>query len=56
MLNVRTKLLATFATKLADMGAPEFTMLALIGHISRAMLERHSQIRMAAKRAAVAKI
>jgi hypothetical protein len=31
-------------------------MLALIGHMSRAMLERYSHIRMAAKRDAVAGI
>ena len=32
---------------------PESTMLALMGHMSRAMLERYSHIRMAAKREAV---
>jgi hypothetical protein len=32
----------------------ESTMLALIGHMSRAMLERYSHIRMTAKRDAVA--
>ncbi|HYI97793.1 MAG TPA: hypothetical protein VEX68_29910, partial [Bryobacteraceae bacterium] len=32
---------------------PESTMLALIGHMSRAMLERYSHIRMQAKRDAV---
>jgi hypothetical protein len=31
-------------------------MLALMGHMSRAMLERYSHIRMAAKREAVAAI
>jgi hypothetical protein len=31
-------------------------MLALMGHMSRAMLERYSHIRIAAKRDAVAKI
>jgi hypothetical protein len=35
---------------------PESTMLALMGHMSRAMLERYSHIRMAAKREAVAAI
>jgi integrase len=44
----------TFATKLAENGVPESTMLALMGHMSRAMLERYSHIRMAAKRDAVA--
>ena len=44
----------TFATRLAENGVPEATMLALMGHMSRAMLERYSHIRMAAKREAVA--
>ncbi len=44
----------TFATRLAENGVPESTMLALIGHMSRAMLERYSHIRMTAKRDAVA--
>ncbi|HZT32540.1 MAG TPA: site-specific integrase [Bryobacteraceae bacterium] len=44
----------TFATRLAENGVPESTMLALMGHMSRAMLERYSHIRMAAKREAVA--
>jgi integrase len=44
----------TFATKLAENGAPESTMLALMGHMSRSMLERYSHIRMTAKRDAVA--
>lgn len=43
----------TFATRLAENGAPESTMLALMGHMSRAMLERYSHIRMAAKIKAV---
>ena len=43
----------TFATRLAENGTPESTMLALIGHMSRAMLERYSHIRMTAKRDAV---
>jgi integrase len=46
----------TFATRLAEAGVPESTMLALTGHMSRAMLERYSHIRMAAKRNAVAGI
>ncbi len=46
----------TYATKLAENGVPESTMLALLGHMSRAMLERYSHIRMAAKIAAVAGI
>jgi integrase len=44
----------TYATKLAENGVPESTMLALMGHMSRAMLERYSHIRMAAKRKAAA--
>jgi len=43
----------SFCTKLAEQGVPESTMLALLGHMSRAMLERYSHIRMTAKRDAV---
>lgn len=43
----------TALTKMAEAGAPESTMLALAGHMSRAMLERYSHIRLAAKREAV---
>jgi len=43
----------TAATKMAEAGIPESTMLALMGHMSRAMLERYRHIRMAAKREAV---
>ena len=43
----------TAATKMAEAGVPESTMLAIMGHMSRAMLERYSHIRMAAKREAV---
>ena len=39
----------TFATSLAERDVPESTMLALMGHMSRAMLERYSHVRMAAK-------
>jgi integrase len=46
----------SFATGLAEGGASESTMLSLMGHMSRAMLERYSHIRMAAKRDAVAGI
>jgi hypothetical protein len=38
---------------MAEAGIPESTMLALMGHMSRAMLERYSHIRMNAKREAV---
>ena len=44
----------TFATQLAENGVTESTMLSLMGHMSRAMLERYSHIRMKAKREAVA--
>jgi integrase len=44
----------TFATQLEENGVSESTMLALMGHMSRAMLERYSHIRMRAKREAVA--
>lgn len=43
----------TAATKMAEAGVPESTMMALMGHMSRAMLERYSHVRLAAKRAAV---
>ncbi len=43
----------TFATRLAENGVSESTMLALMGHMSRAMLERYSHIRMTAKRVAL---
>jgi len=38
---------------MAEAGVPESTMMAIMGHMSRAMLERYSHIRMAAKREAV---
>ncbi len=43
----------TAATKMAEAGTPESTMLLIMGHMSLAMLERYSHIRMAAKREAV---
>ncbi len=43
----------TVATRMAENGTPEGTMLSMLGHMSRAMLERYSHIRMTAKRAAV---
>ena len=46
----------TFCTRLAEAGVAESTMLSLMGHMSRAMLERYSHIRIAAKRQAVAGI
>jgi integrase len=44
----------TALTRMAETNVPEGTMLALAGHMSRAMLERYSHIRMQAKRDAVA--
>jgi hypothetical protein len=38
---------------MAEAGTPESTMLSLMGHISRQMMEHYSHIRMAAKREAV---
>ena len=39
----------TYAASLAEEGIPESTMLVLMGHMSRAMLERYSHIRMRQK-------
>ena len=43
----------TSLTKLAESGASDSTIMALAGHLSCAMLERYSHIRMNAKRQAV---
>jgi len=43
----------TFISRLAESQASDSTMMSLAGHISRAMLERYSHIRMEAKRRAV---
>jgi len=43
----------TVCTKMAEKGVPESTMLAIMGHMSRKMLERYSHIRIKAKREAV---
>jgi integrase len=40
-------------TELAEHGASDATVMALAGHLSRAMMEHYSHVRMAAKRAAV---
>lgn len=40
-------------TKMAERGVTEFGMLAIMGHVSKSMLERYSHVRMEAKRAAV---
>jgi integrase len=39
----------TVCTKMAEAGIPEATMQAIMGHVSRAMLERYSHIRKASK-------
>jgi len=38
---------------MAEAGISEYGMMAIMGHVSRAMLERYSHVRMEAKRAAV---
>lgn len=43
-------------TELAEGGAPDATIEALAGHMSREMLEHYSHVRMAAKRAALDKL
>jgi integrase len=43
----------TFISRLAESQASDSTVMALAGHVSRAMMERYSHIRMEAKRAAV---
>ena len=40
-------------TQLAENGASDSTIMAIAGHVSRRMLERYSQVRMEAKRAAL---
>jgi integrase len=43
-------------TELSEAGAPDATIEALAGHLSREMLEHYSHVRMAAKRAALDKL
>jgi integrase len=43
----------TFISRLAESQASDSTVMALAGHVSRAMIERYSHIRMEAKRRAV---
>jgi integrase len=43
----------TFISRLAESQASNSTVMALAGHVSRAMMERYSHIRMEAKRRAV---
>jgi integrase len=40
-------------TEMAENGAPDATVMALAGHLSREMMEHYSHVRMAAKRKAV---
>ena len=44
----------TAITKLGEKGTPEATLLAIVGHMSRKMLDRYSHIRVNAKRDAMA--
>ena len=46
----------TAITELAEAGAPDATLMALAGHVTRRMLEHYSHVRMKAKREAVEKI
>jgi hypothetical protein len=46
----------TFAARVAENAVSESTMLALMGRMSRSMLERYSHIPMTAKREAVARV
>jgi integrase len=43
-------------TELAEGGASDATMMSIAGHMSRAMLEHYSHVRMAAKREALGKL
>jgi integrase len=43
----------TGVTKLAECGASDATIMAIVGHMSRAMLEHYSHVRMQAKRQAM---
>src|SRR5205085_2051385 len=40
-------------TELAESGAPDATLMAVAGHLSREMMEHYSHVRMAAKRHAL---
>jgi integrase len=43
-------------TELAESGAPDATLMAVAGHLSREMMEHYSHVRMAAKREAIDKL
>jgi integrase len=46
----------TAITEMAEAGAPDATVMAIAGHMSRRMLEHYSHVRMKAKREAVEKL
>ena len=46
----------TAITELAEAGAPDATLMAITGHMSRRMLEHYSHVRMQAKREVLAKL
>ena len=46
----------TSITELAEAGAPDATLMAIAGHMTRRMLEHYSHVRMQAKREAVEKL
>ena len=46
----------TLVTELAESGAGDEVIMSIAGHVSRAMLSRHSHVRMEAKRRALDEI
>ena len=46
----------TGITELAEAGAPDATLMAVAGHLSREMMEHYSHVRMAAKPEALDKL
>ena len=52
----RAYLRHTSITELAEAGAPDATLMAIAGHMTRRMLEHYSHVRMQAKREAVEKL
>jgi site-specific recombinase XerD len=46
----------SFCTKMGEAGAPESTMLDIMGHVSAAMLKRYSHIRAQARRDAISSL
>lgn len=45
-----------FVTKHLEAGTPEHTLMAMVGHVSREMLEHYSHVRMKAKQEAVQRV